>query len=62
LMLGIYMDTLNICMHIATMLATGSNREKWTDSLCLLHYIRCVTVQQRQMFITQFRQAAFIEV
>jgi FtsH-binding integral membrane protein len=28
LMLGIYMDTLNICMHIATMLATGSNREK----------------------------------
>ncbi|XP_048208705.1 growth hormone-inducible transmembrane protein-like [Perognathus longimembris pacificus] len=27
-MLGIYMDTLNIFMRIATMLATGSNRKK----------------------------------
>ncbi|MCP6646415.1 Bax inhibitor-1 family protein, partial [Klebsiella pneumoniae] len=27
-MLGIYMDTLNIFMRVAAMLATGSNRKK----------------------------------
>lgn len=31
-MLGIYMDTLNIFMRVATMLATGGNRKKWSDS------------------------------
>ena len=31
-MLGIYMDTLNIFMRVASILATGGNRKKWSDS------------------------------